>query len=167
MLKDPDGAAEPLAAAIGRMSNGAVEAYTENSPHGVAVEGRRSSIAAKWLSSAARCSRTAFNSPLAPSLSRYGGGTREIRCPRVVGAFAARQIVDPLTAKSQLMGGLIWGVSSALHEATEIDRRHARYYNTDFAEYLIPVNADIETAEVIIVPEDDRQVNDLGIKGLG
>jgi xanthine dehydrogenase YagR molybdenum-binding subunit len=56
--------------------------------------------------------------------------TREIRCPRVVGAFAAGQIVDPLTAKSQLMGGLIWGVSSALHKATEIDCRHARYYNT-------------------------------------
>jgi xanthine dehydrogenase YagR molybdenum-binding subunit len=65
------------------------------------------------------------------------------------------------------MGGLIWGVSSALHEATEIDRRHARYYNTDLAEYLIPVNADIETAEVILVPEEDRQVNELGIKGLG
>ena len=43
----------------------------------------------------------------------------------------------------------------------------ARYTNTDLAEYLIPVNADIETAEVILVPEEDRQVNDLGIKGLG
>jgi xanthine dehydrogenase YagR molybdenum-binding subunit len=93
--------------------------------------------------------------------------TREIRCPRAVGAFAAGQIVDQLTAKSQLMGGLIWGISSALHEATEIDRMRARYTNTDLAEYLIPVNADIETAEVILVPEEDRQVNDLGIKGLG
>jgi xanthine dehydrogenase YagR molybdenum-binding subunit len=93
--------------------------------------------------------------------------TREIRCPRVVGAFAAGQIVDPLTAKSQLMGGLIWGVSSAVHKATEIDCRHARYYNTDLAEYLIPVSADIESVEVIFVPEEERQVNDLGIKGLG
>jgi xanthine dehydrogenase YagR molybdenum-binding subunit len=93
--------------------------------------------------------------------------TREIRCPRVVGAFAAGQIVDPLTAKSQLMGGLIWGVSSALHKATEIDCRHARYYNTDLAEYLIPVSADIQSVEVIFVPEEERQVNDLGIKGLG
>jgi xanthine dehydrogenase YagR molybdenum-binding subunit len=65
------------------------------------------------------------------------------------------------------MGGLIWGVSSALHEATEIDRRRARYYNTDLAEYLIPVNADIATAEVILVSEEDRQINELGIKGLG
>ena len=65
------------------------------------------------------------------------------------------------------MGGLIWGVSSALHEATEIDRRTARFYNTDLAEYLIPVNADIPAAEVIILPEEDHAINDLGIKGIG
>ena len=65
------------------------------------------------------------------------------------------------------MGGLIWGVSSALHEATEIDRRAARYTNTDLADYLIPVNADIDRAEVILVPEEDHLINALGIKGLG
>ena len=65
------------------------------------------------------------------------------------------------------MGGLIWGVSSAVHKATEIHCRHARYYNTDLAEYLIPVSADIQSVEVIFVPEEERQVNDLGIKGLG
>src|SRR5207302_1238792 len=92
--------------------------------------------------------------------------TREIRCSRVTGAFAAGRIVNPMTAKSQLMGGLIWGVSSALYEATDIDRNRARYVNTDLAEYLIPVNADIPEVEVIMVPEDDRQVNELGIKGL-
>jgi hypothetical protein len=75
--------------------------------------------------------------------------------------------VDPVIARSQLIGGLIWGVSSALHEATEIDRKRARYTNTDLAEYLIPVNADIDVADVILVPEEDRQVNELGIKGLG
>ena len=62
---------------------------------------------------------------------------------------------------------MIWGVSSALHEATEVDRRSARYYNTDLAEYLVPVNADIGEAEVILIPEEDHLVNDLGIKGLG
>src|SRR5438270_7733424 len=94
---------------------------------------------------------------------RVHARTREIRCPRVLGAFAAGQIVDPTTAKSQLMGGLIWGVSSALHEPTEIDRRFARYTNTDLAEYLIPVNADIDQAEVIFIPEEDHQINELGI----
>jgi xanthine dehydrogenase YagR molybdenum-binding subunit len=62
---------------------------------------------------------------------------------------------------------LIWGVSSALHEATEIDHRRARYCNTDLAEYLIPVNADIDEAQVTLIPEKDHLVNDLGIKGLG
>jgi xanthine dehydrogenase YagR molybdenum-binding subunit len=106
---------------------------------------------------------------LAPNSSRSGGASAHpgdplsARCRRL----CRRQIVDPLTAKSQLMGGLIWSVSSALHKATEIDCRHARYYNTDLAEYLIPVSADIESVEVIFVPEEERQVNDLGIKGLG
>jgi xanthine dehydrogenase YagR molybdenum-binding subunit len=98
---------------------------------------------------------------------RVHARTREIRCPRVVGAFAAGRIVDPATDKSRLMGGLIWGVSSALYEATEIDRRRARYCNTDLAEYLIPVNADIDEAQVIVIPEEGHLVNDLGIKGLG
>jgi xanthine dehydrogenase YagR molybdenum-binding subunit len=58
-------------------------------------------------------------------------------------------------------------VSAALHEATEIDLRSARYYNDDLAEYLIPVNADIRSVETILVPEHDTEVNELGIKGLG
>ena len=65
------------------------------------------------------------------------------------------------------MGGQIWGLSSALHEATEIDPRAARYINADLAEYLIPVNADIEQIETIFLAEDDPLVNDLGIKGIG
>jgi len=93
--------------------------------------------------------------------------TREIRIPRVVGAYAAGRIVNPKTAKSQLMGGQIWGISAALHEATEIDNRFARYYNNDLAEYLIPVNADIQDVTTIFVPETDTEVNPLGIKGLG
>jgi xanthine dehydrogenase YagR molybdenum-binding subunit len=71
------------------------------------------------------------------------------------------------TARSQLMGGLIWGISSALFEATEIDEKTARYTNTDLAEYLFPVNADIREVDVTILPETDDQVNELGIKGLG
>jgi xanthine dehydrogenase YagR molybdenum-binding subunit len=65
------------------------------------------------------------------------------------------------------MGGAIWGLSSALHEATEIDPRTARYVNTNFADYMIPVNADIGQLDVILVPEEDDRVNPLGIKGIG
>jgi xanthine dehydrogenase YagR molybdenum-binding subunit len=65
------------------------------------------------------------------------------------------------------MGGMIWGVSSALHEATELDAHSARYINDNLAEYLVPVNADIGTVDVILVPEEDNDVNPAGVKGLG
>jgi xanthine dehydrogenase YagR molybdenum-binding subunit len=93
--------------------------------------------------------------------------TREIRVPRALGAFAAGTILNPTTAKSQYMGGMIWGISAALHEATEIDPKLARYINDDLAEYLVPVNADIQRVDVILVPEEDYEVNPLGIKGIG
>lgn len=93
--------------------------------------------------------------------------TGEVRVPRMVGAFAAGTIVNPLTARSQLMGGQIWGLSAALHEATEIDRRTARYVNRDLAGYHVPVHADIGRIETILLPQHDEQVNPLGIKGVG
>src|SRR5436305_14195306 len=93
--------------------------------------------------------------------------TREIRVPRMVGAFAAGRIMNTRTARSQFLGGMIWGVSSALHEATEIDRKRARYVNDNLADYLVPVNADIEQLEVILVSEQDDKVNPAGVKGIG
>ncbi|MER9654230.1 xanthine dehydrogenase family protein molybdopterin-binding subunit [Mesorhizobium sp. M0152] len=98
---------------------------------------------------------------------RVNSYTREIRVPRVVGAFAAGRIMNTRTARSQLMGGMIWGVGQALHEATEIDRRDARYVNRDLQDYLVPVNADIKQVDVILVPEVDPDVNPAGVKGLG
>jgi xanthine dehydrogenase YagR molybdenum-binding subunit len=98
---------------------------------------------------------------------RVHARTREVRVSRVVGAYAFGRILNPRTAKSQLMGAQIWGIAAALHEATEIDRRSARYYNDDLAEYLIAVNADIPEIEAIMIPEHDDQVNALGIKGVG
>jgi len=93
--------------------------------------------------------------------------TREIRVPRIVGAFAAGRLMNTRTARSQYMGAMIWGISSALHEATEIDRRNARYVNDNLADYLMPVCADIRDVEVILVPEEDHDVNPAGIKGIG
>jgi xanthine dehydrogenase YagR molybdenum-binding subunit len=93
--------------------------------------------------------------------------TGEVRVPRMVGAFAAGTIVNPLTARSQLMGGQIWGLSAALHEATELDHRTARYVNKDLAGYHVPVHADIGRIETILLPQRDEQVNPLGIKGIG
>jgi xanthine dehydrogenase YagR molybdenum-binding subunit len=93
--------------------------------------------------------------------------TREIRVPRIVGAFAGGRIMNTRTARSQLMGGMIWGISSALHEVTELDRRNARVVNRDLQDYLVPVNADIGEVKVILVSETDTHVNPAGVKGLG
>lgn len=98
---------------------------------------------------------------------RINEKTREIRVPRIVGAFAAGRIANPRTARSQLMGGMIWGIGSALHEFTEIDERAARYVNDNIAEYLIPVNADIPSVEVIMLSEVDNDISPSGMKGLG
>jgi xanthine dehydrogenase YagR molybdenum-binding subunit len=93
--------------------------------------------------------------------------TREIRVPRIVGAFAGGRLMNTRTARSQFVGGMVWGISSALHEATEIDRERARYINDNLADYLLPVNADIQQLEVILVPEHDDIVNPAGVKGIG
>ncbi|WP_420394172.1 molybdopterin cofactor-binding domain-containing protein [Acuticoccus sp.] len=93
--------------------------------------------------------------------------TKEIRVPRLHGAFAAGTILNAKTAHSQLLGGLVWGLSSALHEHTEVDVPRARFLNNNIAEYLIPVNADVREVRVEIVPETDTYVNPLGVKGIG
>lgn len=98
---------------------------------------------------------------------RINKWTREIRVPRLLGAFSAGRIMNPRTAHSQLMGGLIWGMSSALLEATDIDERTARYINDNLADCLLPVNADAPDVQVIMLSEQDDQVNPAGVKGLG
>ena len=98
---------------------------------------------------------------------RVNRWTHEIRVPRLLGVFAAGRIMNPRTARSQLMGGLIWGMSSALHEATEMDERYARYVNDNLADYLLPVNADVPSVEVVMLSEQDDQINPAGVKGVG
>lgn len=93
--------------------------------------------------------------------------TKEIRVPRMHGAFAAGNILNRKTGHSQLMGGMVWGIGSALHEHTEVDRTRARFLNTNIAEYLIPVNADIREIQVAMLEEKDDYVNPLGVKGIG
>ena len=90
-----------------------------------------------------------------------------IRVARVVNAVAAGRILNLKTARSQIMGGVVWGIGMALHEETLYDHRFGRVMNANIAEYHVPVNADIHDIEVIFVDEQDPLVNPLGIKGLG
>ncbi len=91
----------------------------------------------------------------------------QIRATRVVGAFAAGRIINPRMVRSQLYGGMIWGVSFALHEQAVIDPRSGRPMNANLAEYHIPVSADVPSLDAILVEEHDPHVNALGIKGVG
>jgi xanthine dehydrogenase YagR molybdenum-binding subunit len=90
-----------------------------------------------------------------------------IRVTRLVSAVAAGRILNLKTARSQVMGGAIWGMGMALHEETLIDHRFGRVMNANIAEYHVPVNADVHDVEVIFVDEQDDIVNPMGIKGLG
>ncbi len=90
-----------------------------------------------------------------------------IRVTRVVSAVAGGRILNTKTARSQIMGGVVWGIGMALHEETHIDHTFGRIMNADIAEYHVPVNADVHDIEVIFVDESDERVNPLGIKGLG
>jgi xanthine dehydrogenase YagR molybdenum-binding subunit len=91
----------------------------------------------------------------------------QMRVTHLVGAFAAGRIVNPRLVRSQLCGGMVWGVSFALHEQASIDPRCGRPMNANLADYRIPVNADVPSLEAILVEEHDPHVNALGIKGVG
>ena len=90
-----------------------------------------------------------------------------IRVTRVVNAVAAGRILNPKTASSQIMGSVVWGIGMALHEETLIDQAFGRIMNANFAEYHVPVNADVQDIKVIFVEEPDEIINPLGIKGVG
>jgi xanthine dehydrogenase YagR molybdenum-binding subunit len=89
-----------------------------------------------------------------------------IRVGRVVSAVAAGRILNPKTAGSQILGGVVWGIGMALHEETVIDHRFGRIMNANIAEYHVPVHADVHDIEVIFVDEQDDS-NPLGLKGVG
>ncbi|CAB3695319.1 xanthine dehydrogenase family protein molybdopterin-binding subunit [Paraburkholderia rhynchosiae] len=90
-----------------------------------------------------------------------------VRVTRVVSAVAAGRIVNPKTAASQVAGGVVWGISMALHEEGQFDHDIGRQMNHNLAEYHIAVNADIHDIDVLFVEEHDEIVNPLGAKGVG
>lgn len=168
-LRGPDGRGEELSQAMRRAAAGVIEAYAETKPEGTPKDAvdrlYHGRVAMTGGSEGKKYMMYAFGAVFVEV--RVNAYTNEVRVPRVVGAFAAGRIVNPKAAQSQLMGGMIWGISAALHEATEIDPREARYVNANLADYLVPVCADIQQVDVIMVPEHDPHVNALGIKGIG
>jgi xanthine dehydrogenase YagR molybdenum-binding subunit len=90
----------------------------------------------------------------------------EVRVPRIAGAYAAGRIVNPRTARRQVIGGMVMGIGMALMEETVIDPRTGRVITGDLADDHVPVNADVRDLDVTFVAERDRHVNPLGVKGI-
>ena len=91
----------------------------------------------------------------------------QLRVSRMTGCFGAGRILNAKTARSQLMGGMVWGIGMALLEEAKMDKRMARWVNNNLAEYHVPVNLDVPQIDVLWVDEKDEHVNPLGVKGVG
>ena len=90
-----------------------------------------------------------------------------IRVTRMVNAVAAGRILNPKTARSQILGAVVGGIGMALHEETLTDHRFGRFMTHNLADYHVPVHADVHAIDVIFVDEEDREINPLGVKGVG
>ena len=110
------------------------------------------------------------------SMSTYGAyfaevhvdrDTAETRLRRMIGVFDAGRVFNPKTARSQLIGGMVWGVAMALHEEGVVDTRVGAFINRDLAQYLVPVHADIPAIDAMFLDGFDDKANELGAKGLG
>jgi len=93
--------------------------------------------------------------------------TFQVRVERLVGAFACGRIINPLIVRSQLVGGMIWGLGQALLEESHPDLRTGRWTNANLAEALVPTHADTPDVEIILIDEDDTRGHRLGVKGAG
>ncbi|MCJ2047369.1 xanthine dehydrogenase family protein molybdopterin-binding subunit [Methylobacterium sp. J-078] len=159
-----DGRRAPLDRCLARLGTREVETTTAFTPVGAepdalaAIESGRMALATGGESVS-----WAFGAQFARVMVHAETG--EIRVPRLLGAFAAGRVLNPLTARSQLTGGMVWGLGSALLEETILDRGH--YRNADLAEYLVATAADVPDIEALFVPDPDAAVNPLGLKGLG
>jgi xanthine dehydrogenase YagR molybdenum-binding subunit len=98
---------------------------------------------------------------------RIEPATRRIRVPRVVSVVDCGRVVSPVTAASQVRGGVVWGLGGALREVSEVDKRFGGFFNATLEEYPLSVNADIGEIEVDFIDEPDPLLNPLGVKGLG
>ena len=93
--------------------------------------------------------------------------TGEVRVRRMLGVFAAGRILNAKTARSQVIGGMTWGIGAALTEENHVDARYGSFVNQDLASYHVAVNADVGEMDVVFLPEDDPHGSPLGSKGIG
>ena len=93
--------------------------------------------------------------------------TGEVRIRRFSGTFGLGRVLNAKTATSQCMGGMVWGIGSALTEEMVFDKRDGHLVNPDFAEYHVPVNLDVPHLDVVLLEERDSAASPLQAKGVG
>ena len=98
---------------------------------------------------------------------RVNALTGQVRVTKLTGAFASGRILNEKTARSQYMGGMVFGLGQALMEETVADMKTGRLVIKDLSDYHIPVNADVPDMDIVMVEEVDEHVNILGTKGIG
>ncbi len=122
-------------------------------------------IDAKPLESAEAYSAHSFNANFAEvAVNRFTGMVRVNRFLAVTGAGT---ILNPKTARSQIIGGNVWGIGMALTEESVVDPRWGNFVTRSFADYHVPSNLDIGALDAIFIKEDDQRANKLGVKGIG
>jgi xanthine dehydrogenase YagR molybdenum-binding subunit len=164
----PDGASHSIAEVMEHVGGGTIEETAEWKPASMDQEKMQAGLAGGM----------AFAGPVTDTHTSFSFGAqfaevhidpmlRTIRVPRMVGVFACGRIINPRTARSNLMGGMIWGASFALLEESKVDRPRARFANTDLAGYHFSANADIGDVVVEMIDETDSVVNAIGAKAVG
>jgi xanthine dehydrogenase YagR molybdenum-binding subunit len=93
--------------------------------------------------------------------------THMVEVRRVVGTYDIGTLMNETTGMNQLEGGIVWGVSFALHEESHLDNTYGRYVNANLAEYHVPANADIGTMDITVLNIPDTKFNPLGARGIG
>jgi xanthine dehydrogenase YagR molybdenum-binding subunit len=160
--------AQDMAVQSGRLSSRSDPAKSEDFQALVARSGRpyiEATAEAKPGIEKERYSMYAFGAQFAEV--RVDADLGQIKVSRMVGCFGAGKILNAKTARSQLLGGMIWGISMALYEEAATDARLARWVNNNLAEYHVPVHADIGELDAFWVDEKDDHINPLGAQGIG
>ncbi len=140
---------EPIAALVARNGGGVLETTAESKPGTEREQYSMHSFGAVFVE------------------VRVDADLGIVRVPRVTAAYGVGTVLNAKLARSQMLGGIVWGVGMALLEESMRDERSGRIVNGNLAEYHVPVNADIGAIDVSFVPETDPFVNPLGVKGIG
>lgn len=148
-IVSPDGVRESVAALMARHSDGVIEEE--------AVTGRTMGHS--------KYGRMAFGAQFARVL--VDPETGHVQVTALIGAFAGGRAINPLLVRSQLIGGMVWGLGQALLEESVMDPRHGMWMNRSLGEALVPGHADIAELDALVIEEDDTRGHPLGIKGMG